>query len=134
MCLASIVMTEAAVSPSVPLIVDFKSTQPEVTTAAPSADRLLKGSPQTTARNYFSDSGGKFFAGVWESTPGRWRVSYTENEFCHVTRGRVRIEDGAGHSWTFGPGDSFVIPTGFAGIWEVLEPMSKLYVIYEAAS
>jgi uncharacterized cupin superfamily protein len=71
---------------------------------------------------------------VWESTPGRWRVRYSENEFCHITRGKVRIEDDAGRSWTFEAGDSFVIPAGFAGIWKVIEPLSKLYVIFEPAS
>ena len=87
-----------------------------------------------TTRNYFSDSGGRFFAGVWESTPGRWRVRYTENEFCHITRGRIRIADASGQQWTFKAGDSFVIPAGFAGTWEVLEPTAKLYVIYEPAA
>lgn len=115
-----------------PRIVDFATASAETTTSSPPADRLLKGHPEHTTRNYFSDGTGRFFAGVWESTPGRWRVRYTENEFCHLTRGRVRIEDGRGGSWTFRAGDSFVIPAGFAGTWEVLEPASKLYVIYAA--
>jgi uncharacterized protein len=130
MCLASIVMTDVAI----PAIVDFSATAPETTTSKPTPDRLLGGNPEHVARNYFSDSTGRFFAGVWESTPGRWRVRYTENEFCHITRGRVRIEDGAGNHWSFGPGASFVIPTGFSGVWNVIEPLSKLYVIYEPAS
>jgi uncharacterized protein len=130
MCLASIVMTEAFA----PAIVDFASAPAETTVVKPPADRLLKGDPEQTARNYFSDSTGRFFAGVWESTPGRWRVRYTENEFCHLTRGRVRIEDGAGRHWTFKAGDSFVIPAGFSGTWEVQEPTAKLYVIYEPAA
>ena len=72
----------------------------ETSVSKPPADRLLAGNPEQTARNYFSDSSGRFFAGVWESTPGRWRVRYTENEFCHLTRGRVRIEDACGRQWT----------------------------------
>jgi uncharacterized cupin superfamily protein len=130
MCLASIVMTEAIA----PRIVDFASAPAETTVARPPADRLLAGDPQQTARNYFSDSGGRFFAGVWESTPGRWRVRYSENEFCHLTRGRIRIADERGQQWSFKAGDSFVIPAGFAGTWEVIEPTAKLYVIYEAAA
>jgi uncharacterized protein len=114
-----------------PRIVDFAATQPETTISKPPADRLLQGTPEHIARNYFSDAGGRFFAGVWESTPGRWRVRYSENEFCHITRGKVRIEDESGSAWTFGAGDSFVIPAGFAGVWEVIEPLSKLYVIHE---
>jgi uncharacterized protein len=130
MCLASIVMTDI-VTPS---IVDFAATTPETTTSQPPPDRLLAGKPEHVARNYFSDSTGRFFAGIWESSPGKWRVRYTENEFCHITRGRVRIEDGAGNHWVFAAGASFVIPAGFSGAWHVLEPLSKLYVIYEPAS
>lgn len=129
MCLASIAMNEIL---SVD-VVDFTVAKPEVSTSKPAADRLLAGDPVTTARNYFADETGKFFAGVWESTPGRWCVTYSEHEFCHITRGRVRIESANGKRWEFGPGASFVMPAGFSGVWEVLEPMSKLYVIYEPA-
>jgi uncharacterized cupin superfamily protein len=134
MCLASIVMTEAIAPPGDIRVVDFASTQPETSVSRPAADRLLDGTPEETVRNYFTDSGGRFFAGIWESTPGRWRVRYTENEFCHMTRGRVRIADASGRQWTFKAGDTFIIPAGFAGIWEVLEPAAKLYVIYEPAA
>lgn len=130
MCLASIVMTEVIV----PSIVDFARSPSERNVSRPSADRLLEGQPEQVARNYFSDATGQFFAGVWESSVGRWRVSYTENEFCHITRGRVRIEDARGGACEFGVGDSFVIPAGFSGTWQVLEPMSKLYVIFEPAT
>ena len=130
MCLASIEMTEVESS----AIVDFATGAAETTHSKPPVERLLAGNPEQVARNYFSDSGGRFFAGVWESTPGRWRVRYTENEFCHLTRGRIRIEDSAGRQWTFKAGDSFVIPAGFAGTWEVIEPTAKLYVIYEPAA
>lgn len=137
MCLASIVMTESippAAAISQPLIVDFASAPSEATTSRPPADRLLAGSPLQTARNFFSDATGQFFAGTWESTPGKWQVRYTENEFCHITRGSVHIEDGQGNEWHFKAGDSFVVPAGFAGTWKVLEPLAKLYVIFESAS
>ena len=129
MCLASIVMSEAVNT----LIVDFATVKPETTHSKPPTERLLAGSPEQIARNYFSDSSGRFFAGVWESTQGKWRVRYSENEFCYITRGRVRIEHESGRGWTFSSGASFVIPAGFNGVWEVLEPTAKLYVIYEPA-
>jgi len=31
----------------------------------------------------------------------------------------------------FGPGDSFVIPAGYAGTWETIEDCRKLYAIFE---
>ncbi|HKU15448.1 MAG TPA: cupin domain-containing protein [Steroidobacteraceae bacterium] len=117
-----------------PRLVDFATAPAETSVSQPPSDRLLAGEPQHTARNYFSDSSGRFFAGVWESTPGRWRVRYTENEFCHLTRGRIRIADEGGRQWSFAAGDSFVVPAGFAGTWEVIEPAAKLYVIYEPAA
>lgn len=119
---------------SQPKIVDFASAPAETTVSKPAADRLLSGAPQHTARNYFSDTTGQLFAGVWESTPGRWRVRYSENEFCHITNGEVRIESVSGDAWTFKRGDSFVIPAGFEGVWHVTQQVTKLYVIFEAAS
>lgn len=67
MCLASIVMTQSFT----PAIVDFAASTPETTVSRPAADRLLAGNPQQTARNYFSDTTGQFFAGGWDSTPGK---------------------------------------------------------------
>ncbi|MCS6946515.1 MAG: cupin domain-containing protein [Steroidobacteraceae bacterium] len=31
-------------------------------------------------------------------------------------------------------GDAFVIPRGFEGVWDVLEPVVKLYAIFEPHS
>ena len=130
MCLASMIMNDAVT----PRLVSFESATAETSVSKPAPDRLLDGDPQQTARNYFSDSTSQFFAGVWESTPGRWRVRYTENEFCHITSGEVRIESQSGETWVFRAGDSFVIPSGFAGTWHVTQSLQKLYVIFEAAS
>jgi len=133
MCLASIVMTDTDLS-NPPGIVDFSSATPELTLSKPPPDRVLAGSPEQKTRNYFSDATSQFFAGTWESSPGRWRVRYTETEFCHITRGCVYIEDEAGRGKTFRAGDSFVVPAGFVGTWYVKELTSKLYVIFESAS
>jgi uncharacterized cupin superfamily protein len=129
MCLASLVMSDL-----IPALVDFKSALPQTTTSRPVPERLLAGNPEHSVRNYFTDVTGQFFAGVWQSTPGRWRVRYSENEFCHITRGRVRIEDEYGRHWLFETGDSFVVPVGFAGTWEVLESSQKLYVVFESTA
>lgn len=98
--------------------------------------RLAAGSPmpQQFVRNAFTDGSGRFFAGTWRSSVGAWRVTYTENELCVLTAGRIRISDDHGRQWLYGPGDSFVMPAGFAGLWEVLEPAQKFYAIYEPPS
>jgi uncharacterized cupin superfamily protein len=97
-----------------------------------SPERIMKGTPVTTVHNYYESTDHKFFAGVWESTVGKWRVSYTEDEFCNLLTGKVILTADDGTMQTFIAGDSFVIPAGFSGIWETIEPVRKLYAIYQA--
>lgn len=110
---------------------DPASVPPEI--SAPPADRVLSGTPEQEVRNVYVDSSGQFFAGTWSSSAGRWRVAYTEHEFCRLTRGSIRIESDAGEIRSYAAGDSFVVPAGFTGIWEVVEPAEKEYVIFEPA-
>jgi len=67
--------------------------------------RLAAGSqpPAQFVRNLYTDDTGRFFGGIWRSSQGAWHVSYTENELCVLTEGKVRISDDHGRSWTFGP-------------------------------
>ena len=97
------------------------------------AARLIAGSPRQTVANTYSDPGNSFHCGVWEGEVGAWRVAYTEHEFCHLLAGRVRLVADDGSETLLIAGDSFVIPAGFAGVWEVLEPARKLYAVYEPA-
>lgn len=116
-----------------PTIVDFRRNM-KGEESAPAPDRVLKGEPKTSVRNYFGDPSGQFFAGTWSSTVGKWKIDYTENEFCHLLEGRVVITSAAdGKRWQFNAGDAWVIPAGFSGTWETVEPARKRYAIFEAA-
>ena len=106
----------------------FGSSPPEAETAVPA--RVLAGSPSTTTINYHTSADGRFFSGEWHSTPGKWAVSYDEDEFVLILAGRCILTSAEGIAETFGPGDSFVIPQGFAGTWETLETLRKVYAIY----
>jgi len=112
-------------------IVDFRNPA-DSESATPAADRLVSGDPRQQITNYFSDFTQQFHSGVWSSTRGKWRISYSESEFCCLTRGRVALENSAGQRWEFGPGDGFIVPSGFTGTWEVLEDCTKFYAIFEA--
>ena len=112
-------------------IVDF-TTALEGDATTPAADRLLAGNPRQTVANYFTDASQQFFAGRWSSSPGKWRIRYSESEFCCLIRGRVVLENMQGDRWEFGPGAGFVVPAGFEGTWEVVEDCTKFYAIFEA--
>ena len=91
-------------------------------------DRLIEGAPSTrTSIDY--ERGETLFAGEWSADVGAWRVSYDEWEFCHLLEGACElIPDGAAPQ-RFVAGDSFVIEPGFKGVWRVLQPMRKRFVV-----
>ncbi len=97
------------------------------------ADRLVSGQPTQAVANTYSSADQRFHSGIWEGDIGAWRVCYTEHELCHMLAGKVRMIDHEGRETIVVAGDSFVIPAGFEGIWEVLEPARKLYAVYEPA-
>jgi uncharacterized cupin superfamily protein len=91
-------------------------------------DRLIEGAPMTrTSIDYETNE--QTFAGEWAADVGAWRVSYDEWEFCHLLEGVCELTPDAGAPKTFRAGESFVIEPGFAGVWRVIEPMRKRFVI-----
>ena len=95
-------------------------------------EKLLQGNPRQTAWLHYTDPSGRFMAGIWHSERGRWKILYTEEEYCQVLEGVSIITDQAGTAVTVRAGEEFVIPAGFSGTWEVVEPTRKRFVIYEA--
>ncbi len=102
--------------------------------ANPSPENILSGIPRARVSNQYAEPTQQFFCGIWTSTMGKWRVRYTENEFCVIMEGRVRIESLSGEKNEFRAGDAFVVPAGFEGTWEVSEPCKKWYAIFEPRS
>lgn len=94
-------------------------------------EKVVAGAPAQRIANAYSSADQAFHCGVWEGDVGAWRVRYTEDEFCHMLAGRVRIVADSGEERIVAAGDSFVLPAGFSGVWDVLEPARKLYAVYE---
>ncbi|MDH0342575.1 cupin domain-containing protein [Chromobacterium haemolyticum] len=94
-------------------------------------DRRIAGECRQSVTNHYSDPSGQFHAGIWSGGLGSWKVRYSEHEFCTLLQGRVRVSDEAGHSVELAQGDHFVIPAGFVGTWQVLEPACKTYAVFE---
>jgi uncharacterized protein len=97
----------------------------------PSPEKILSGIPRARVSTQYSDGTQRFFCGIWTSTSGKWRVRYTEHEFCVLIEGRVRIESAAGERLDLRAGDAFVVPAGFEGSWEVTEPCKKWFAVFE---
>ena len=93
------------------------------------AKKVVSGQPVTTTRNDFSNAKGRFHCGVWTATKGVWNVKYGEDEFIVLLAGKVKLTPTGGKGKTYKAGDAFVIPKGFVGTWETLEPIRKYYAI-----
>ena len=72
---------------------------------------------------------GDTLVGFWTGEPGWVRIDvWPYTEVCIIRSGSVEIEDAAGAKRRFGPGESFIIPEGFQGVWHTLEPCEKIFV------
>jgi uncharacterized cupin superfamily protein len=96
-------------------------------TERPDPSKVISGDPVFTTWNLEERDG--LYCGIWQSTPGRWRISYEEWEYCRILSGRSVIHGSDGSATEVGPGDGFVLQPGFSGEWEVLETTVKEYVI-----
>jgi len=98
------------------------------------AEKLISGNPKQRVWNHYRDASEKFFAGFWYSEIGKWKICYTEEEYCQILEGTSIITDSDGIAVTVSAGDNLVVPRGFTGTWEVTAPTRKIYVIYEAGA
>jgi hypothetical protein len=98
---------------------------PEV--GRPDPAKVISGDPVHSTWNVEETDG--LYCGTWQSTPGCWRVSYSEWEYVHILAGVSVLTDASGRSTTLRAGDSFIIRPGLSGTWEVVETTVKEYVI-----
>jgi uncharacterized cupin superfamily protein len=112
-------------------IVDFRDAPIETARRrlADLPDRVLEGDPRHVTETRWESPDGHLVAGTWTSTPGRWRAFADRDEFCTILSGHVRLVSEDGTARSFRAGDSFLIPDGFRGRWEVLETTTKHFVI-----
>lgn len=105
---------------------DLSTIEPEE--GAPAPDRLISGNPVFRTWNV-EEVDGSLYAGVWESTPGKWRISYDEWEYFHMLEGYSIVTEDGGEPIHLRAGDRYILRPGFKGSWEVVETTRKDYVI-----
>lgn len=98
----------------------------------PREDRRVAGAP--LRKTWLAHEAGPMSAGTWECEVGRWRIVFppAKQEYFFVLSGRVRLHERTGGAFTeVGPGQGAVIPPGFEGEFEVVEPVRKQFVLVE---
>lgn len=88
------------------------------------------GDPQIAVKKVAPEAVGNL--GIWECQPGGWPViNRPDTEFTYIISGRARLTDDAtGEVTEVTGGDLVVLPPGWTGRWDVLEPVRKIYAIY----
>lgn len=67
--------------------------------------------------------------GVWEAGMGKSVIEdFPFTEYVLMISGSVIVTDKKGESRRFSSGDTFVIPKGWSGVWDVQERMKKQIV------
>ena len=100
----------------------------------PKPERLLRGNPLRETWNALDaplNGAGELSTCVWRCEPGQWRIAFgpTEQEIFTVLEGRARLHRDDGSYEEAGPGQAIRIPPGFTGSFEVIERVTKVYVI-----
>ncbi|WGS54368.1 cupin domain-containing protein [Paraburkholderia sp. D15] len=116
---------------SISNIVDFSLPARESVEYMPKPEAILAGTPLQQVHAHFTSPCGQLAAGLWEGACGTWSVNFTESEYCEILEGVSVIRDANGTGKTVRAGDRFLIPAGFKGTWEVLEPCRKVFVSVE---
>ncbi|MEM7564560.1 MAG: cupin domain-containing protein [Pseudomonadota bacterium] len=67
--------------------------------------------------------------GVWEAGAGKFEIQdFPFTEYVLMISGQVVVSELDGVSRSFGAGDTFVIPKGWSGEWDVKQRMKKQIV------
>lgn len=88
------------------------------------------GDPQIALQSVAPDAAGNL--GIWECQPGGWPViNRPDTEFTYIISGRASLtDDSTGEVTEIAGGDLVILPPGWTGRWDVIEPVRKIYAIY----
>lgn len=86
----------------------------------------LKGIQNTSEALLFD---GEFIAFVWQGDDGVLLIEdHPFDQFVHVLNGTAILTEKGGTSQEFNVGDSFVVPKGFSGTWEIRNEYRELMI------
>jgi uncharacterized protein len=88
---------------------------------------IVSGDPRPRSVNMIASADGKFDCGVWESTPGRFKIKYRSDELVHILEGEVTVHVGETRH-ALRAGDVAYFPAGTEAEWDVVSYVRKLWV------
>lgn len=97
------------------------------THATPPAQDILSGDPQFTSWKLEDVEGLR--CGIWQCTPGSWRMTYDVWEYVRILEGHAIITPEGSTPIDLRTGDSYILRPGLICTWDVRETVLKDFVI-----
>jgi hypothetical protein len=86
---------------------------------------VVSGTPSMKTWVQHTSADGTMVSGIWEASPGTYRVEYDGFEFVHLLAGRVTITPDGGQPTEMSAGDAFIVEPDFKGTWTIQDPVRK---------
>jgi uncharacterized protein len=115
-----------------PRMLSFAAITPKTTEHFPDEDRRIAGKPRRVTNEYFANAVHGVKAGTWQAEAGSYRIALedSKHEFFHILSGKVMVSQPDGSdARVYAAGDTGIIQPGFKGIFEIIEPASKFWVM-----
>ena len=92
----------------------------------------LDGPMTHRGKVFWSKDDGTVTCGLWGVDAGRFSCAFDdEGEMVHVVQGRIIATANDGSVVSLGEGDVYTFTPGWAGIWEMPEPMRKFFTTFK---
>ena len=95
--------------------------------------RVTKGDPQVSGRLDVGAQNSRHRLGIWACTEGAFECTESGNELQTLFEGRLKVTKEDGSFVEYGPGDSFYTEKGEKVIWEIIEPVRKVFFNFNVA-
>ncbi|MBY6091229.1 cupin domain-containing protein [Maritimibacter alkaliphilus] len=89
----------------------------------------LDGASHSTGRLLHKGPGNIPETGIWDCTPGRWRLSVPRDEFCHFVSGRATYVSDGGEVIEVTRATCVLFPAGWTGTCTVHETIRNIYML-----
>jgi hypothetical protein len=89
----------------------------------------LEGSSHSSGLLLYKSADGQVESGLWQCTPGRWRLSIPGDELCYFQAGRSRYVSDKGETINVVAGNLVHFEPGWSGECTVLETVRNTYML-----
>lgn len=89
--------------------------------------RILRGEPRASGRLDYGANDGASRLGIWSCTEGAFECTELGDELQTILGGRLVLTRVGGESIECGPGDSIFTRQGERVIWDIREPVTKVF-------